>query len=162
MRFLILMSLAVFMTTPAYAFRFLCRGPFVVTARPDGMIYGGPAIVFKRGSIGAAPNGQSLPKGTCAWADRGVATNEPNILRIRADIRESAPDMNLETVYALLRDEARRKFLLQSRMDYLTRSDYVVEFDALQAVGDTTRYLYVTESPFNNDAWIRLIPRPLP
>lgn len=160
MRLLFLISFFFAFMNHSSAYSLFCRGPFEVITRIPNMPAGGPFIKFKRGTSKAGPNGQSLLKGTCAWADRGVAADEPNLLLINASNNVNYPEYTLESLFARIRDDHRRRGIYEARLPYFTRSDYVVEVDSLQNMTD--KFLYIVDDYFRDDAFLRLIPKPLP
>jgi hypothetical protein len=69
-------------TTLGQSSEILCRGP--LSAQMNAVVPQGQAssysYTFVRNATAAGANGATLGAGTCAWSDRPVASNEPNVL----------------------------------------------------------------------------------
>lgn len=156
-RSLFLVSFVLF-SSNTFAFRMMCRGPLEVVAKVEQINFG-PVAIFKKNATSSGAQGERLAKGTCAWLDRRISTAEPDKLMLGVFFGETASPWSLEYLHYLLMRERHQDKMLSERLEYLTRSDYVVEFDVVQSSGTRIPYFVILrEDEYHSDSYVRLIP----
>ena len=81
MRFAIALTLGLWLFAASTAqaqqtFALFCRGQYSYVVHPDGNFQ----ISLNKGQLAAGGSGANLTQGMCAWSDRPIAGDEPNVL----------------------------------------------------------------------------------
>lgn len=160
MKQLVILMFFALVSCNAFAFKMLCRGPLEIVNRYPGVILG-PIAIFKKNPTSSGADGERLNRGSCAWLDRRISTNEPNKLLIGVGSRETSAPWSFEYLYFLIMRDHNKQKIVRERLDYLTRSNYVVEFDVIQNTSESVPFFAILGvDEFRDDAYLRLIPFP--
>ncbi|MCM2350517.1 MAG: hypothetical protein NDI69_10895 [Bacteriovoracaceae bacterium] len=159
MKFVLFSFLMALFSGNVFAYRMMCRGPFEIINKVDHIPFG-PVAKIKKNLYPSGAQGERLATGTCAWLDRRISTAEPDKLYIGVFFGETALPWSLEYLHYLLMKGRHREKMLRERLEYLTRSDYVVEFDVVQdsSTGTIPHFTIIRKDEYHDDAYMRLIP----